>query len=111
MAQVASEQAADKEIHVGADAVLLINHAEADSGIPPLQIGHHFAQRASLRLDLRLPEVLFMSKIVWDKLGKEQQEALRKAKAGESAAASWYSRSAPSKSCWVMSGSARRIWV
>jgi TRAP-type C4-dicarboxylate transport system substrate-binding protein len=30
---------------------------------------------------LRLPEVLFMSKIVWDKLGKEQQAAIRKAAA------------------------------
>jgi TRAP-type C4-dicarboxylate transport system substrate-binding protein len=30
---------------------------------------------------LRLPEVLFMSKMIWDKLSKDQQAAIRKAAA------------------------------
>src|SRR5512136_155011 len=55
MAKVAREHAAHEEVHVRADALLLIDHAEADAGIAPLQVGHHFDQRLSLRLDLSSP--------------------------------------------------------
>jgi tripartite ATP-independent transporter DctP family solute receptor len=56
----------------------------AENNAPSLISFNHYQVAKYYLLDehLRLPEVLFMSKIVWDKLGKEHQEALRKA-AGE----------------------------
>lgn len=53
----------------------------AENNAPSLISFNHYQVAKWYLLDehLRLPEVLFMSKIVWDKLGKEQQAAIRKA--------------------------------
>jgi tripartite ATP-independent transporter DctP family solute receptor len=55
----------------------------AENNAPSLISFNHYQVAKYYLLDehLRLPEVLFMSKIVWDKLSKEQQDALRKAAA------------------------------
>jgi tripartite ATP-independent transporter DctP family solute receptor len=56
----------------------------AENNAPSLISFNHYQVAKYYMLDehLRLPEVLFMSKMVWDKLSKEQQAAIRKA-AGE----------------------------
>ena len=53
----------------------------AENNAPSLISFNHYQVAKYYMLDehLRLPEVLFMSKIVWDKLGKDQQAAIRKA--------------------------------
>jgi tripartite ATP-independent transporter DctP family solute receptor len=55
----------------------------AENNAPSLISFNHYQVAKWYLLDehLRLPEVLFMSKIVWDKLSKDQQAALRKAAA------------------------------
>jgi tripartite ATP-independent transporter DctP family solute receptor len=55
----------------------------AENNAPSLISFNHYQVAKHYLLDehLRLPEVLFMSKIVWDKLGADQQAALRKAAA------------------------------
>ena len=53
----------------------------AENNAPSLISFNHYQVAKYYMLDehLRLPEVLFMSKIVWDKLSKDQQAAIRKA--------------------------------
>jgi TRAP-type C4-dicarboxylate transport system substrate-binding protein len=53
----------------------------AENNAPSLISFNHYqvAKYYMLNEHLRLPEVLFMSKIVWDKLSKDQQAAIRKA--------------------------------
>lgn len=53
----------------------------AENNAPSLISFNHYQVAKWYLLDehLRLPEVLFMSKIVWDKLSKEHQAAIRKA--------------------------------
>jgi tripartite ATP-independent transporter DctP family solute receptor len=53
----------------------------AENNAPSLISFNHYQVAKYYMLDehLRLPEVLFMSKMVWDKLSKDQQAALRKA--------------------------------
>jgi tripartite ATP-independent transporter DctP family solute receptor len=53
----------------------------AENNAPSLISFNHYQVAKYYMLDehLRLPEVLFMSKIVWDKLSRDQQAALRKA--------------------------------
>jgi tripartite ATP-independent transporter DctP family solute receptor len=53
----------------------------AENNPPSLISFNHYQVAKYYMLDehLRLPEVLFMSKIVWEKLSKDQQAALRKA--------------------------------
>ena len=55
----------------------------AENNAPSLISFNHYQVAKWYLLDehLRLPEVLFMSKLVWDKLSKDQQDALRKAAA------------------------------
>jgi TRAP-type C4-dicarboxylate transport system substrate-binding protein len=55
----------------------------AENNAPSLISFNHYQVAKYYMLDehLRLPEVLFMSKIVWDKLSKDQQAAIRKAAA------------------------------
>jgi tripartite ATP-independent transporter DctP family solute receptor len=55
----------------------------AENNAPSLVSFNHYQVAKYYLLDehLRLPEVLFMSKIVWEKLNKDQQAALRKAAA------------------------------
>jgi tripartite ATP-independent transporter DctP family solute receptor len=55
----------------------------AENNAPSLISFNHYQVAKWYLLDehLRLPEVLFMSKIVWDKLSKDQQAAIRKAAA------------------------------
>ena len=53
----------------------------AENNAPSLISFNHYQVAKYYMLDehLRLPEVLFMSKMIWDKLSKDQQAALRKA--------------------------------
>jgi tripartite ATP-independent transporter DctP family solute receptor len=53
----------------------------AENNAPSLISFNHYQVAKYYMLDehLRLPEVLFMSKMVWDKLSKDQQAAIRKA--------------------------------
>jgi tripartite ATP-independent transporter DctP family solute receptor len=53
----------------------------AENNAPSLISFNHYQVAKYYMLDehLRLPEVLFMSKMVWDKLSQDQQAALRKA--------------------------------
>jgi tripartite ATP-independent transporter DctP family solute receptor len=55
----------------------------AENNAPSLISFNHYQVAKYYMLDehLRLPEVLFMSKMIWDKLSKDQQAALRKAAA------------------------------
>lgn len=47
--------AADEELHVGADAVLLVDDAEAKPGVAGVEIGEHLTERGPAAFHLAAP--------------------------------------------------------
>ncbi len=50
--EIAHLRAIDEEADVAPYPVLLVDHAEADAGIAPVQVGEHGGERGAVGLDL-----------------------------------------------------------